>query len=1068
LELLEGNRKDKGKPQKKKIAGKSPNNNHASSSSSKDASGRIMQKKRRPFKPVPLVDRQRQFFEACVGQSRLDLAMDYVESLAAPGTTAKRRQRDLTYQLLLSCCARLNAFRQARDVHRRQLELGVGSNAFAYSMLISVAGKLLFKANSKKKWNNKRERNKEGSSVLNENSSEENSFVEYIELYFEQSVRENCCNVVVCNAALDAYGRNGHCDKVYQLHQRMGKELDIKENTQTFNTLMQSASRSSDSSWLVRLNEERRRKGIEPTERTFSILLASVGKMQQRQEKSKKQKQVHGTEIEVKQAEDDSLSLAALLQHTGGVADWAFSMMDEMKEGEIEVNNHILSALFSACAVDGKGMKRCKALLFQYMEVGNAKTASSGGRGGKAKAAVAANVPNVNVWCSFIKLCSSCGQVDLAVEVVERHCQKPLSPYIRSALCAAIAGAVRKVDKEILDGALLNLTSEEESVTYHSKIENYCKKAIKWHNDAHKEYLMQVFMQQEDSDLAMQEGENSLERSKQLDSSNHPRHPDSKKEKDETVACNAVIHMCAMCGLVQQAFRAYVDMRRCNLLPDCTTFNSLIHCCSRANQPQRAIKSYEHMLSFGLAPDEVTYGVLMDLYANMHQPDQSMKLFIKMKQEGITPNIVHCTSLINAYGKAGTQDSVQKSFLIYKMMKMQGIKPTEVTLSCLIDACRRIYDVDRAFQYFVDICKEGILPGDATYSQFLEICVAHGRVDESLSLILKTVTEEVLSRKKRKETLDSLVIAMSNQKLVEKALDLHRRIEEYHEFGQWRISSEAKVSLCIACCKDGYSRDAYKLFEDVKEHATEREHEEEENGRLFKRQMSEVYSLLVQALGNGGQHRDMIEVSKACEEDGEQLDVAAQIAFVTACCNAQLLQQARASFLSLTQDQEGWIKVEKEEERMRLKAMFDTLIVSSCRGNMTEFALEAFDVWRSVTWELEKHDSNLGMGLRLSSVTLAFLESCCRKDESLEWRIFDVCAEMRRQQYNKKLVKEELSSHAPKISHHFDESIDEDDDEEESSFDVYGMEEDILSDNGEDDEEFDADVEYQDVIRDYE
>ncbi len=45
----------------------------------------------------------------------------------------------------------------------------------------------------------------------------------------------------------------------------------------------------------------------------------------------------------------------------------------------------------------------------------------------------------------------------------------------------------------------------------------------------------------------------------------------------------------------------------------------------------------------------------------------------------------------------------------------------------------------------------------------------------------------------------------------------------------------------------------------------------------------------------------------------------------------------------------------------------------------------------------------------------------CRKEEKLEWRIFDVCAEMRRQQYNKKLVKKELGGRAPKISHHFGE-----------------------------------------------
>jgi len=144
-----------------------------------------------------------------------------------------------------------------------------------------------------------------------------------------------------------------------------------------------------------------------------------------------------------------------------------------------------------------------------------------------------------------------------------------------------------------------------------------------------------------------------------------------------------------------------------------------------------------------------------------------------------------------------------------------------------------------------------------------------------------------------------------------------------------------------------------------------------------------------------------------------------------------MLHQARDSFLELIQRQDGdgkkdWVEVETESDRMRLKSMFDTLIVSCCRGNMTDFGLDAFDVWRSVTWELEKDDSSLGMSLRLSTVTLAFLESCCRKEEKLEWRIFDVCAEMRRQQYNKKLVKKELSGRAPKISHHFGETEEED------------------------------------------
>ncbi|QDZ22670.1 pentatricopeptide repeat domain-containing protein [Chloropicon primus] len=1015
-----------------------------------EARGQIMKRKvSKRKKGKNFMEAQRHFFRQCVLQGRLDLAMTYVETLNEERAFA---ERGMGYQGLLSACVRLSAFDSAIKVHQKQVELTGGSNAFAYSMLISLAGKMAAKtsprgvAGKQHAPRSKGGAGREGPGSSNptyihtylgnefQDSGAEEPFplLDYVSHFFEMSVSESCCNVVVCNAALDAYGRNSLSDEAFRLHARMRGELGIKENTETYNILMQTATRAGKHSMVFELREQMKELGIEPSERTFSILLASVSKLQHLHPRHRAHER---KKIPAGQGSGDaSESRVADTLLQAGVANWAFSTLEEMKEAGIEVNNHILSALFSACATEGKGINRCTKLLFWYMEK------SEGG----ASIDSAAKGPNVNVWCSFIKLCGACGEVDLAIQVCERYCDKPLSPYVRSSLCAAIAAAGTTAEKMLEDTLESDDDEEkveeawdednegaEEQVTYYSRFERYCNKAIKWHNDAHKEYLMEIFMEQDDLD-ALDALPNAASKA---GAESAPRGTDFKRERDETVACNAVIHMCAVCGLVQQAFRAYVDMRRCNLLPDCTTFNSLIWGCSRANQPQRAIKAYEHMQSFGLAPDEVTYGVLMDLYANMKEPDQCMKLFIKMKEEGIMPNIVHYTSLINAYGKAGTQDSVQKSFLIYKMMKTQGIKPTEVTLSCLIDACRRIYDVDRAFQYFVDVCKEGIVPTNGTYHHMLKICYAHGRVDEALALILKTISEEMPDRKKRKETLDALIVALSEERLVDKAISVYERITAKNEFGLFKVGSPSLVALCVSCCEEGYPLEAYSVFKEIRSGLGEGQ-DEADRGSPSETDMSNVYSALVQSLGSGGQYKDMVEVSKECAEEGHELSVPARVAFVTACCNAQLLHQARQSFLSLTTSTaargvEGeapglfWLEhcLDTEEDREKLKAMFDTLIVSSCRGNMTEFALEAFDVWRSVSWELEKQDSKMGTSLRLSSVTLAFLESCCRKDEALEWRVFDVCAEMRRQQYNKKAVKKELESGAhPKISHHFDET----------------------------------------------
>ncbi len=53
---------------------------------------------------------------------------------------------------------------------------------------------------------------------------------------------------------------------------------------------------------------------------------------------------------------------------------------------------------------------------------------------------------------------------------------------------------------------------------------------------------------------------------------------------------------------------------------------------------------------------------------------------------------------------------------------------------------------------------------------------------------------------------------------------------------------------------------------------------------------------------------------------------------------------------------------------------------------------------------------------RLSYVTLAFLEACCRAEAAYEWRVYDVCAVMRQQ----KERRDEAALPRPrKASHHF-------------------------------------------------
>ena len=80
------------------------------------------------------------------------------------------------------------------------------------------------------------------------------------------------------------------------------------------------------------------------------------------------------------------------------------------------------------------------------------------------------------------------------------------------------------------------------------------------------------------------------------------------------------------------------------------------------------------------------------------------------------------------------------------------------------------------------------------------------------------------------------------------------------------------------------------------------------------------------------------------------------------------------------------------------------------------FDAQVFDDWKVHVSHALKRGAEADQLPRLSNVTLAFLEACCRADAAFEWRVFDVCAAMRQQSERK---QQALLARPRKLSHHF-------------------------------------------------
>ena len=81
--------------------------------------------------------------------------------------------------------------------------------------------------------------------------------------------------------------------------------------------------------------------------------------------------------------------------------------------------------------------------------------------------------------------------------------------------------------------------------------------------------------------------------------------------------------------------------------------------------------------------------------------------------------------------------------------------------------------------------------------------------------------------------------------------------------------------------------------------------------------------------------------------------------------------------------------------------------------------LQVFDLWKMASEDVIRDARQQGTSVklpRLSAVTLAFLEACCRDDADFSWRVYDVCAVMRQQ---KEQRDQAALANPPKLSHHF-------------------------------------------------
>jgi len=571
---------------------------------------------------------------------------------------------------------------------------------------------------------------------------------------------------------------------------------------------------------------------------------------------------------------------------------------------------------------------------------------------------MASKTPNARVWCALITLCARVGHPARAIEVIHIMTKRQMRP-----------------DEYALTAAL-----------------NACKEG-----QTYFEEMLRII----------------------------ENYPESIRRS--TGVCNAAISVFLHFGDFKSAFQMYVEMKAKlhslrkmkdtdhaaysrdvraieNQTPDTITYNTLIGACASNGEDVKAMGLYHDMMANGIPPSLRTYVGLIVSLSRSHggsRADEAEKLFNTAIDDGVAPNEFLFTSLMDAQIKANRPDS---AFETYDRMLTANVKLTSVTFGCILHACWVCEDpeegVERAYVILRQMTERNVMMNDWCSNALVRVISRAGRIEEML--------EEVKKIARRRgtiecETLESVIRALSRTGFVERA----NRFLSMMDSRNLEPSATTLMAFITAASREGFVNWAWEVGKrcaragyvlDVNTRSAlvtvlsvaSTSPDPDDAELLLARALGVYEGAFKRAEANGDDTKAVLDSESTnallvALARGDRIDTALSIWRL-----AQPSVAARGDARKHTSsDGKAYIG--------DARAMYETLIEVCCHAGMIDEALEVFDAVKDAR-------------ISVSTVTLAFLESSCRRSRVEEWRIFDVCAQMRAQ------AEEKASNRLPKPS----------------------------------------------------
>ena len=209
------------------------------------------------------------------------------------------------------------------------------------------------------------------------------------------------------------------------------------------------------------------------------------------------------------------------------------------------------------------------------------------------------------------------------------------------------------------------------------------------------------------------------------------------RSDDALFMLNSLIRGYSSAGLGREAILLYVRMLVLGVTPNHYTFPFVLSGCTKIAAFCEGIQVHGSVVKMGLEEDVFIQNCLIHLYAECGHMDHGHKVFEGMSER----NVVSWTSLICGYARG---DRPKEAVSLFFEMVEAGIRPSSVTMVCVISACAKLRDLDMGERVCAYIGELGLKLNKVMVNALVDMYMKCGAIDAAKRLFDECVDRNLV------------------------------------------------------------------------------------------------------------------------------------------------------------------------------------------------------------------------------------------------------------------------------------------------------------------------------------